>query len=233
MKSYFFLFVLILNFVSKAQTTGNKIISSYSRPGDNDSIHTNIGLMLKGEEPGPKIGSRINFFKLYGLNNDSLDIAVESSKGKPVFLINGSYTCPQYRQNVHFFDSLYEIYHNEISFFVIYSIEAHPYPPDPSPYTGELFMSPRNVRDRIFYRQPKTYSERKLIAGDMVQQTKLGIPVFLDTPDNQWLTSFGTMPTTAYLVNSKGKIISKYLDYNHNTAEILRDLKGVLNKEKK
>jgi hypothetical protein len=225
--------MLILQFTCNSQNASKSATTLFNHPNEADTIFTHLVPMKEGDEPGPKVGSKVDFFKLYGLKNDSLDIAVELGKGKPVFLINGSYTCPQYRHQLHFFDSLNQIYHNDISFYVVYSIEAHPHYPDPSPYTGKLFISSRNSRDQIFYRQPKTYAERQQIANEMVNKTKLKIPVFIDTPDNQWLTIFGTLPTTAYMINPSGKIIYKYLDYDKYTGEILRDIKEVLNRKKK
>jgi hypothetical protein len=226
------LFTLLLQFACIFQVAKAQSID-YSRPPESDSINSILESIPEGKEPGPKVGSRIGFFKLYGLGSDSLDIAMELGEGKPVFLINGSYTCPRFRKQVNFFDSLNQIYHNDISFFVIYCIEAHPHYPDPSPYTKELYISRNNTKEKIAFRQPKTYKERKSMASKMVEKTKLDIPVFIDTPDNKWLTTFGSMPNSAYLINSNGKIVSKYLDYEVYTKEIIRDLSSISVPKKK
>jgi hypothetical protein len=202
--------------------------TDYPRPKTDDPILVNLKLDHSGDEPGPKKGSNVPFFKLYGLKSDSLDIQTELSKGKPVFVFSGSYTCPHYASQISFIDSVYKAYRNEISFFLIYTIEAHPESPDVCPYSGKVWLNQSNLKEGLSYRQPKTYKERAWLAGQMVKNTGLELPVYLDAPDNKWLRTFGQLPNMAYLISKDGSIISKYLDYGITKKVILKDIRSLL-----
>jgi hypothetical protein len=212
----------------------NLSIAQYQLPGDNDTIYkSNLNLCYDNIELGPKTGSIIPYFKLFGINNDSLDIFFELKKGKPVFLISASYTCPKFRQEMHFFDSLAKVYKNQVSFFIIYTIEAHPYYPDFCPWLKIPKVVPENMADSIIYRQPVNYGARKKIAKDMIGKEKIKIPVFLDNPSNQWLNTFGPMVNMAYFIDTKGKIIWKCLKYTHNEEAIVKNLKEFTARKKR
>lgn len=193
------------------------------QPNDKDSIKKTIVFFDKTFVPGPKIGDTINHFKLFSLNNQSFDVAEELSKGKPVFLISGSYTCPKYRSEILFFDSLFTAYKN-VSFFVIYTMEAHPAYPDICPYLNTCAVIAANLRDSILFRQPNTYYERKLIAKTMISKTHLKIPVILDGPQNEWLNSFGPMPFLSYLIDNNGIVKAKFSAFTKNRNAILESL---------
>ena len=231
MKGISFLFLFLLCFISGAQTTGKTMIA-YCRPHEGDSISTNIGSMPEGEEPGPKRGEKVDYFKLYGLNRDSLDIKAELTKGKPVLVFSGSFTCPHYRNQSRFFDSLLVAHQNDISIFMVYVIEAHPSDPDPSPYMKRVAVHQRNVKEGINYHQPKTYAERRWLAKQMVYHTGLKVPVVIDSPNNNWLQTFGTLPNIAYLIDTDGTVAAKYLDYEVYKNIILEDIKSLISKKK-
>ena len=231
MKPFLILPAFLVCLGSAAQITIKKNTGSYYLPSNSDTLNNILNISTDGTEPGPAVGKTINFFKLYNANNDSLDIALELSKGKPIFLFSGSYTCPNYRNEIKFLDSLEAIYKNKINFFMIYTIEAHPHYPDPSPYTNTLFIPLRNLTDSIIYRQPKTYGQRKLLSETMISRTKSKIPVYIDSPSNQWLNNFGTLPNIAYLIDTSGKVFSKYLSYDRMREEIKRDLKTLSKKK--
>lgn len=202
-----------------------KNIGKYVLHNDLDSIHQNLKFKTNGAEPGLMVGQTIDFFKLYSLTNDSLDIAYELSKGKPIFILNGSYTCPITRKEIAFFDSLAFAYRYAVRFFMIYTIEAHPHYPDFSPYENELDIRPANLRDSIIYRQPQTYGQRKKLAEIFISKSKLKIPVFMDSPSNQWLNTYGTLPNLAYLIDTSGKIRAKFNAYNNSKDEIVEQLR--------
>jgi hypothetical protein len=201
-----------------------KDIGSYYLHSDQDSIYKNVKPFAVNKEQGPKVGETIDFFKLYSLNNDSLDIALELSKGKPIFLISGSYTCPITRKEIHYFDSLAYAYRYAVKFFFIYTMEAHPHYPDLSPYENKLDIRPANLRDSIIYRQPQTYGQRKKLEKLLISKTKLKMPVFIDSPSNQWLNTYGALPNLAYLMDTSGKIKAKFTSFNNKT-EIVEQLR--------
>jgi hypothetical protein len=232
-KPFLTLSAILVWFVANSQVSVNENSRLYSLPGNSDSIQKKLSIDRTGEEPGPKKGANADFFKLYNVNNDSLDIALELSKGKPVFMFGGSYTCPNFRRQVGFFDSLALAYKNKVSFYMIYIIEAHPHYPDLSPYSEQQSIKSKNIKDSIFYRQPKVYAQRKIMAQTMIDKTGLKTPVFIDNTSNQWLSTYGTMPYMAYLIDTNGKVVSKFLEYDQSKKEIIRDLKQISQKNQK
>jgi hypothetical protein len=206
-----------------AQLKLGKSIGLDHLPSDHDTLQRTLNVVQDGNEPGPKQGSLINHFKLYGLNNDSLDISTELSKGKPVLLINASYSCPFFRRSLHFFDSIAENNKN-ISCFIIYTIEGHPDYPYICPYTNEEWELKQNINEGVFIKQPRNYGERKQAASTMISRTSIKIPVFIDGLKNEWLNSFGTIPALAYVISPKGKVRFKYMNYKIQKKEICRDI---------
>ena len=223
MRLFIFTLLSFLFFNISAQIKLGKSIGLKKCPGNYDTLQQSLHIKQNGTEPGPKAGNAVPNFKLYGLNNDSLDIALELKKGKSVFLINGSFSCPFFRHTLRFFDSI-AFYHSEISFFIIYSIEAHPSFPFICPYTNKTTVLVANNRDSVQIKQPYYYFERKNAAKLMMSRTCTSIPVFLDGPANKWIHTFAEMPATAYLIGTDGKIKYKYLNYKSQRMEIIRDI---------
>jgi len=148
-----FLFIYLFSvcfFCVNAQLKLGKNIGLNHVPADSDTIQQSLNVNHKGDEPGPKKGSPVPAFKLYGLKNECLDIAQELKKGKPVLLINASYSCHYFRNTIPFFDSIALAYPN-ISFFIIYTIEAHPGFPFTCHYTNETTALKFNYYENIRY----------------------------------------------------------------------------------
>ena len=219
-----FSFLLILNFFfASAQIRLKPLIGSGKCPNDKDTVGRFLVINTDGNEPGPKVGEPIHYFKLFGLNNDSLDMVMELKKGKPLLLINGSYTCPFFRRTLQFFDSICTK-NKKINCFIIYTIEGHPDYPYICPYSNEPWELKVNINDSIYIKQPRNYGERKQAARTMVAKTGTKIPVIIDGIANEWLNCFGIMPTNAFIINPDGKVKYKYLDYKIQKKEIIRDI---------
>lgn len=219
-----FSLILLLNFFfCSAQIRLKPFIGLHKCPSDKDTVSQSLNLNFNGKELGPITGSPINYFKLYGLNNDSLDIVTELKKGKYVLLINASYTCPIFRKTIYFFDSISGSNKN-ISCFIIYTIEGHPGSPYICPYTNAPWEAKANIKEGIDIKQPVNYGERKQAARTMVKKTGTKIPVFIDGPGNEWINTFGAMPALAYIIDPNGKVKFKYRNYKGQKKEICRDL---------
>jgi len=167
----------------------------------NDNSFNNIGIV---------VGQTIPHFKLYKINGDSLDIETELLKGKPVVLISSSYTCPVYRGKVNSINNLVAQFGNKISFFIIYTPEAHP-KTDISPYFGYIATNQININEGILYRQETTYGQRKTTVSEMLTaMPNTNAPVLLDGPCNKWWTTFGPAPNMAYLITTEGTVYAKH-----------------------
>lgn len=159
--------------------------------------------------PGLQTGDTIPRFKLYTPDNHPVDIADVMTDGKPVLLIGGSYTCPIFRGKIESINAMANEYKDRIHIFVIYTVEAHPNGPDRSPYSGNVWTLAANIENNISYSQPRTYADRKNAAKDMMAAITLKVPVLLDGPGNEWWTTFGTAPNSAFLIHPNGTIFEK------------------------
>lgn len=215
-----FLFLLCLIYSNNiiAQLSLKPSIGVSSLPNDTDSvctIPTYIDPDGTFQTSGLQEEDTIPHFKLYQLSGDSLDIAEELMKGKPVLLIAASYTCPVFRDRVPDINTIVNTYSSDISIFIVYAIEAHP-DVDISPYSGTVWTTSENQNDGILYRQPTTYLERKNIVSDMANNLA-GIGTFnivIDGPCNYWWDNFGPAPNNAYLINTDGVIFRKHGWFN-------------------
>src|SRR5688500_9836539 len=69
-------------------------------PSDNDPVCYIPWYLGSFHTSGLQAGDTAYDFTLYNLNGDSLNLKDALSKGRPVLLVNGSYTCPVYRRKV-------------------------------------------------------------------------------------------------------------------------------------
>lgn len=133
---------------------------------------------------------------------------------KPVLLFLGSFTCPYYNgaKVVPHVNSLASraygngSFADQIHFVHVYTIEAHPMTPDPSPYFGKV-----KEAEQSFKRQATTYAQRVTDAADIESQLEgdqLLLVDDLDLAQNNnpvWCT-YGTVPSGAYLIQQDGTI---------------------------
>lgn len=161
------------------------------------------------DAPGLHEGDTVPDFRLYTLNDDSVQLSQLLSDRQPVLLVGGSYTCPKYRNHLNELNDLEEIYGTRVHLFIIYTVEAHPDSPDISPYKGQVWQLNSNEKDGIHYHEPVTYLDRKNAASDMIQNLDIREPVLLDGPCNAWWESFALAPNPVFLINPNGTIFKK------------------------
>ena len=228
MKSTIFYISALLFTVSlSAQPDLEPSIGIGNLPGDDMPV-CEIPLYL-GDfyETGFQDGETINDFNLFDINGDELHIQEILAAGKPVLLVNGSYTCPVFRGKVELINQIVQDYGNEITTCVIYTVEAHP-SGDNSPYFGFDNVTNQNIQQGILYAQPTTYGERKSIVEDMIAGTDLMAPVYIDGPCNEWWEHFGPAPNNAYLIDTDGIVYSKHGWFNKFPDDIICDIDELL-----
>jgi len=148
-----------------------------SLPNDNDAVCT----IPFSNPPGGfnfqgqlfQVGDTIPDFTLYQLDGTPVTLSDELLKGKPVLLVTISITCFISRNRMVEFNNLFATYGNDVNFYLVYVVEAHPQL-DISPYT----ISPGSVwcecgaggaNQYHVYRQPTIYSEKKTIGAGFCQ----------------------------------------------------------------
>ena len=107
--------------------------------------------------------------------------------------------------------------YSDVAHFVhIYTVEAHPQSPDPSPYSGAVWELSCSDRPQV-----KTYSDRVTYAAGLEALLSPVQIVLVDelTPlprNNPVWSSYGPIPNGAYLIGTDGRIeaAQQWLDVN-------------------
>jgi hypothetical protein len=221
------LLALLFPLLGGAQAVLKPGIGLSALPDDNDTI-CNIPLYLGSfDSSGLHAGDTAYDFKLYSLAGDSFTLGEKLSHGKPVLLVAGSYTCPVFRNKVAVLNSVASTYSGQIEIAIIYTVEAHP--TTISPYFGYVNVTQFNQTAGILYRQPTTYSERKAVCTDLLQNMTVNVPVYLDGPCNAWWNTYGPAPNNAYLIDTSGIVFAKHGWFDrHPDHDIACDIDSLL-----
>ncbi len=207
-----------------AQPILKPFIGVDSLPGDNVPICP-IPLYLGSfDNSGLKKGDTIPDFQLFSPDGSAFHISEKLALGKPVLLVNGSYTCPVFRGKVPALNQIVAAYSDQVTVCVIYTVEAHP-DIDISPYFGTVNTSAANINAGILYRQPTTYGERLAVVNDMLQAMSINAPVYVDGPCNLWWSVFGPAPNNAYLIDPNGIVVAKHGWFNRAPDDMTCDIK--------
>ena len=175
------------------------------------------------EDVGLDAGETAPDFTLYDLQGEAFHLGSALAEGKPVLLVNGSYTCPVFRGKIAKLNRVVRDFGSEVTIAVIYTIEAHP-DVDTSVYFGYVNTGRANQNAGILYRQPTTYGERKDIVTDMLNAIEIDAPVYLDGPCNEWWSVYGYAPNNAYLIDTDGTIAAQHGWFDREPHDIIRDL---------
>lgn len=190
-------------------------------PADTSRIERENAYTGDIDSSGYKVGDTIPAFALYTPEDKRVKIRCVLKKRKPVLLVSGSYTCPHFRRFSSDIDSILNYYKDQISVYVVYTLEAHP-DIQPGPYAIdadiEINVQRLNHLQKIYCRQPKTYGERKAAAKKMDRALDINADILLDNPENDWWQHFGPAPNIAYLVDTNGVIVAKNSWFNDTAA---------------
>ncbi|MCG3166733.1 MAG: hypothetical protein POELPBGB_02514 [Bacteroidia bacterium] len=158
---------------------------------------------------GYKINDTINNIVLQSPNGENIDISSMLNQNKPLLIVSGSYTCDKFRNSIDLINNLVLQYSNYINIYLVYTIEAHPKPPEICPYTGSVFVPEQNIYENIFYPQHHTYEDRKKMVDTLLAERNVLFPVLLDDPCNTWWNHFGPAANNAYLIKPNGTVFYK------------------------
>lgn len=175
---------------------------------------------------GPQVGTYSPDFTLYGLQGDTLHLATLLANGKPLLLVNGSLTCPVFRNKMPDLEQIAITYAGLIEIAIVITVEAHP--TDISPYFGYVNITSQNQQEGILYPQPQTYAERAALAQIAVNHSNISLPVYLDRPCQEWWSYFGPAPNNAYVFMSNGQIAVKHGWFHRNPDHMFCDLDSIL-----
>jgi hypothetical protein len=87
-----------------------------------------------------------------------------------------------------------------------------------------------NLRDRVEYAQPSTFSERLAVADECMQRLRMSAPIYLDGMDNAVEQAFGAWPERLFVIGVDGRIAyqGEKGPYGFNPEELDAFLAGYL-----
>ncbi|MGE0635752.1 MAG: T9SS type A sorting domain-containing protein [Bacteroidia bacterium] len=158
---------------------------------------------------GYKINDTLNNILLQSPSGDNIEISSLLNQNKPLLIVSGSYTCDKFRASIDLMNNLVLQYGNYINIYLVYTIEAHPKPPEICPFTGTVFVPQQNSDENIFYPQHQTYEDRKKMVDTLLTKRTILFPVLIDDPCNIWWNNFGPAANNAYLIKPDGTVFYK------------------------
>jgi len=95
---------------------------------------------------------------------------------------------------------MYERYDNQVQFYAVYILEAHP---------TDVWQMESNVKDKVLIASPKNEDEREYVAGACVRKLGIKFPAIIDGLDNTTERAYTGWPDRLYLIGSDGKVFYK------------------------
>jgi hypothetical protein len=132
---------------------------------------------------------------------------------RPLILIFGSYTCPKFRFEARALNAMYQRYHIQAAFLMIYVQEAH---------TEEGWQSSVNQRENIALPPAKTIEQKEGNAGTCSRKLDLKFPIVIDGLDRKVEMAYAGWPSAVYVVDKNGRIAwrSRLGEVELSTAEM-------------
>jgi len=120
-------------------------------------------------------------------------------KNRVVVLEFGSVSCPSFRDHVPEMEKLYKHYSERVSFFVIYTREAHP---------SDGWNVSRNEDDQIDVHQPTDLPTRMDIADKAKAYLHVSIPLLVDDMEDTAAKAYNGAPN-ATVILAGGNIVAR------------------------
>lgn len=131
---------------------------------------------------------------------DGQSFFLSTYKGKPLVLIFGSYTCPNFRDHAKALDDLQRRYSTRASFLLIYTKEAYP--------AGGWEVD-RNKDAEISLPQHKDEAARIAAAKQAKSTLALTLPVAVDDMDDSVSSTFDAFPNGCIIFDRNGQIAKR------------------------
>jgi len=180
-------------------------------------------------QSGYQVGQTVNDFTYYDTAHVRYNLDSLLQLGKPAVVMSGSFTCPRFRNAViNDLPALFGQYSSQVTFLIVYTLEAHPMFPDLSPFSGTVDVTATNINQGILYPQSVNYLQRRQMA--QLTQDTLNIPcdVVIDDTANTFYHTFGPAPSNVYVITTSGSVYSKYGWLYNNGLSIEEDLRALL-----
>jgi hypothetical protein len=87
-----------------------------------------------------------------------------------------------------------------VEFLTVYISEAHP---------EDEWQMDSNVEEKLVFKQPKTFEQRKELAAVLVDKLKYRMPLAVDPIDNRADVVFAAWPERIYIIGTGGRVLYK------------------------
>lgn len=95
---------------------------------------------------------------------------------------------------------IYDAHKDKVSFLTVYIAEAHP---------DDEWQMDSNREDKVVFKQPRSFDERKTAATILVDRLAYRMPVAIDSLDNQADKAFAAWPERIYILGRGGRVLYK------------------------
>ena len=174
-------------------------------------------------DPGPKLNSLAPDFDLnYSLSSRRTGPHDFAGK-RPLVLVFGSYSCPNFRQSAEALISMYKRYATSVSFLLIYIREAHA--------GAGNWQSTRNERENVLLAPVSTLSDKQEHAVMCSRKLHLPFPALVDGMDGRVEKLYNAWPSRAFVIGRDGHVVyrTRLTELDFHAADMESKLKGALN----
>ena len=170
-------------------------------------------------DQAPAIGSKAPDFILTNLAGEQVRLSSLIGQ-KPIVLQLGSHSCPVYRYRRYSMRNLYKKYQDEVTFLLVYTLEAHPVG-SISPYSDEEWVSLWNRIPGVLIPQHSTFAERMKRAKHSKNELSkyYQYPYLVDNLDNEVWQVYGAAASPGYIIDLSGTIVLRQAWINPKKLE--------------
>ncbi len=148
-------------------------------------------------EAGPKLGTPAPRLQLARADGSGLVNATSPESGKPVVLVFGSYTCPNFRKASAALNQLSERFGGQASFLLVYIREAH---------ATDSWQSTINEREHVQIAPAASVEQKRDYAMMCQRKLSLRFPAVVDGLDNAAERAYAAWPSRVYVISAGGVV---------------------------
>jgi len=182
-----------------------------------------LGERLRAAEAGSllKVGDMAPEFDLRLAGSEARARLSDERGKKPVVLIFGSYSCPNFRDASGALAKIYQAYEAKAAFLLVYIREAH---------AKGSWQSGRNERQEITATEAASVPERQAHATQCLRTLRLKFPAAVDDLEGTTEKAYAAWPSRAVIVSKAGKVVynSALLEQDFRAAEMEQVLREAL-----
>ncbi|MBS1585376.1 MAG: hypothetical protein JSS82_07490 [Bacteroidetes bacterium] len=176
---------------------------------------------------GLKAGDKAPDVAVYTHDGKPVMISDLLKDGVPILIVDGSYSCPRFRDHSPDVDEIKRFYGDKLNVYLIYTLEAHPIDAI-GPCSDTVDISLRNEVEDVQVKQAATFGQRKAMADTAIIHGKLEAKVLLDGPKNEFWRAYGPGINNAFLIDTNMVVRAKNTWLNEDGANIWCDLDYLL-----